>query len=62
VSFIVAEEYVEQANSALRCEIAEEVRALQARFADAGAIRSAPEVIGFREILGKDAPMVAESD
>jgi DNA/RNA-binding domain of Phe-tRNA-synthetase-like protein len=69
VSFIVAEEcinlglragavlfrnvHVEQANSALRCEIAEEVRTIRARFADPDAIRSAPEVIGFREILRK---------
>jgi DNA/RNA-binding domain of Phe-tRNA-synthetase-like protein len=69
VSFIIAEDcsnlglragavlfrnvHVEHANSALRSEIAEEVRAIQARFADASALRSAPEVIGFREILRK---------
>jgi DNA/RNA-binding domain of Phe-tRNA-synthetase-like protein len=41
------------ANPALRHEIAEEVRTIRARFDSPAAIRSAPEVIGFREILRK---------
>jgi DNA/RNA-binding domain of Phe-tRNA-synthetase-like protein len=37
----------------LRSEIAEQVRAVRARFADPAAVRSAPEVVRFQDILRK---------
>jgi DNA/RNA-binding domain of Phe-tRNA-synthetase-like protein len=37
----------------LRAEVAAEVEAVRARFADAAAVRSAPEVVAFAEILRK---------
>jgi DNA/RNA-binding domain of Phe-tRNA-synthetase-like protein len=42
---------VTTAGPALRSDIAREVAAVRARFADPQAVRSAPEVAGFREIL-----------
>lgn len=38
---------------ALRAEIAREVEVVRAQFADPGAVRSIPEVVGFHEILRK---------
>jgi DNA/RNA-binding domain of Phe-tRNA-synthetase-like protein len=69
MSFIVAEECVKlglragavvfrgvrvtSASPALRSEIAAEVSAVRTRFADAQAVRSAPAVVSFQEMLRK---------
>jgi DNA/RNA-binding domain of Phe-tRNA-synthetase-like protein len=69
VSFIVADDcvqlglragavvfrgvYVAAASPALRSEIAREVQAVRARFADPRAVRASPEVVSFQEILRK---------
>jgi DNA/RNA-binding domain of Phe-tRNA-synthetase-like protein len=44
---------VSVASAALRSEIAQEVTAIRARFADRQAVRRSPEVAAFREILRK---------
>ena len=43
--------HVAAAGPALRAEIADEARAVRARFAEPADIRSAPEVAGFRDVL-----------
>jgi DNA/RNA-binding domain of Phe-tRNA-synthetase-like protein len=43
--------HVSAAGPALQEEIAREVQAVRARFADPGAVRSTPEVTGFEEVL-----------
>src|SRR5271157_5139606 len=69
MSFVVAEECVRlglqagavvfrnvrvvASDPALRSEIAREVQAIRARFADAGAVRSAAEVVRFQDLLRK---------
>jgi DNA/RNA-binding domain of Phe-tRNA-synthetase-like protein len=69
VNFIVAEECtklglragailfrnvrVSAASPALRSEIAQEITAIRAKFADREAVRRSPEVVAFREILRK---------
>jgi DNA/RNA-binding domain of Phe-tRNA-synthetase-like protein len=45
--------HVTPTDPALRSEIQETARAVQGRFANAGAVRSAPEVACFQEILRK---------
>jgi DNA/RNA-binding domain of Phe-tRNA-synthetase-like protein len=44
---------ISDSDSALRAEIAQEVATIRARFADPAAVRSAPEVVRFQEILRK---------
>lgn len=69
MSFIVAEEcvalglragaivfrgvHVTAAGPGLRAEIAQEIAAIRARYANPAAIRAIPEVVGFQEILRK---------
>ncbi len=43
--------HVVAADPALRSEIAQEVQVIRARFADPAAVRSAPDVVRFQEIL-----------